>query len=58
MYLVKIKNMLNYDKARLGECMNKFQLALSRIFHLVAVQPKQETNKFWSYTCLDFVRLL
>ena len=53
-----MKTMLNYNKARLGECINKFQLALSRILHLVAVQPKQETNKFWSYTCLDFVKLL
>ena len=47
MYLVKIKNMLNYDKARLGECMNKFELALRRTLNLVVVQPKQETNIFW-----------
>ena len=53
-----MKTMLNYNKARLGECINKFQLALSRILHLVAVQPKQETNKFWSYMCLDSVKLL
>ena len=48
MYLVKLQTMLTYNKARLGECMNKFELALNRILVLVEVQPIQQTNKFWN----------
>ena len=46
------------QQGKIGGVYEQFQIALSRILHLVAVQPKQETNKFWSYTCLDFVKLL
>jgi len=48
MYLVKLQTMLTYNKARLGECMNKFELVLNGILVLVEVQPIQQTNKLWN----------